>query len=68
MRPHPATPGVEDTVKSNSGPQAFWVLSELQKGLGRILKQQVIHHPPVVSAQRIKFMGQGKNTMVIGYR
>jgi len=38
MRPHLAAPGeVEDAVESNGCPQAFWILPELQKGLGRIL-------------------------------
>ncbi len=68
MQPELAAPGVEDTVKSDLGTQAFWVFPELQQGLRGAFKQKVIHDPPVESAQGIEYTGQGENTVVIGHR
>ncbi len=67
MGPHLSAPGVQNTVKSNGCSQAFGVLTELQKGLGGVLKQQIIHYPSVVLAQGGELMRQRKNTMVIRY-
>jgi hypothetical protein len=68
MEPQLAAPGMENTVKSNSGPQAFRILPEFQEGMRSAFKQQVIHDPSVESAQGIENIGQCENAVVIGDR
>jgi len=68
MRPQLTAPGVQYPVESNGGAQSFRVMTEVQQGLGRLFKQQVIHDPSVILADRVELMRQGKDTMVIRYR
>ena len=68
VRPEFSAPGVQNTVKPDGCTQSFWVAAEVQKGLGGFLKQQVVHDPPVILADGVELMRQGKDTVVIGHR
>jgi len=68
MEPQLAAPSMENTVKSDPGSQALGILPELQQGCRSAFKQQVIHDPPVESAQGIEDIRQGENAMMIRYR
>lgn len=65
MEPQLSASGMENTVKSDPGSQAFRIHPELQQGLGGAFKQQIVHNPPVESAQWIEDIRQGENAMMI---
>ncbi len=67
VQPESAAPSVEDIVESDLSSKAFWIFPEFQQGLGGALKQQVIHYPSVVPAQRVEDIRQCENAVVIGY-
>jgi len=67
MYPELTTPSMKNAIKSNLCSQAFGVVPEIQKSLGGAFEQKVIHESSIVHAQGIKHIGQGENTMVIGY-
>lgn len=68
MGPEFAAPGMKNAIESYGCSQAVGIIPKIQEGLGTAFKQQVIHDASVILAQRIEHMGQGKDTMVVGYR
>jgi len=68
MGPQFTSPGVEDAVKPDGGTQALGIMAKVQESLGGMFKQQIVHHLPVIAAQGVELMRQGKDTVVVGRR